>query len=398
MTLGSTRRQFLEMTGAAAGMAGLETVHGGQFTAAGNEVSARRQRPGSTPSRRPGERSITTCRTPIISSAGSSTDSSFMTAMACTFLPSRSPVCLSNRRLRRPTWAGPKARTTWNSTEPDHRRRTDAGNRQAGCGRRAIDRRARQLSLSTRSCKNSIRGDGSSATCLTFSAASGQSVPVFIDKHLSYSRPEAREMIDQAAALNVPLMAGSSLPVTWRLPELEIPLGRKFKEVVVASRGDLEIFGFHALETLQCMAERRDLGGKPQGVVAVTYLEKDAVWEAGDKGVWSWKLLEEALGRSHTVNPGDIKQNTRDYHAAARRRTRSPDQAEPPHRLRDRIRRWLARPSLILNGHVDDTTIAARISDSAGGETDRLDLDVPARASGCQLLQPLGFAHRRAFP
>lgn len=52
-------------------------------------------------------------------------------------------------------------------------------------------------------------------------------------------------------------MAGSSLPVTWRLPELEIPLGRTFKDALVASRGDLEIFGFHSLETLQCMVERR---------------------------------------------------------------------------------------------------------------------------------------------
>jgi hypothetical protein len=80
---------------------------------------------------------------------------------------------------------------------------------------------------------------------------SGRSVPVFIDKHLSYSRAEAQQMVDQAKALNVPLMAGSSLPVTWRLPPLEIPLGRPIKDVLVTSRGNLEIFGFHALETLQ---------------------------------------------------------------------------------------------------------------------------------------------------
>ena len=43
-------------------------------------------------------------------------------------------------------------------------------------------------------------------------------------------------------------MAGSSLPVTWRLPELEVPLGRPWTEALVASRGDLEIFGFHALQ------------------------------------------------------------------------------------------------------------------------------------------------------
>ncbi len=76
--------------------------------------------------------------------------------------------------------------------------------------------------------------------------ASGRAVPVFIDKHLSYSLAEAQQMVDQARALNVPLMAGSSLPVTWRLPPLKIPLGRTITDVLVASRGNLEIFGFHA--------------------------------------------------------------------------------------------------------------------------------------------------------
>src|ERR1017187_3555016 len=142
--------------------------------------------------------------------------------------------------------------------------------------------------------------------------SSGRPVPVFIDKHLSYSRAEASEMVAQAAALKIPLMAGSSLPVTWRLPALEIPLERSFKDVLVAARGDLEIYGFHALETLQCMVERRRRNGKPQGVAAVTCLEGNAVWEAGDRGVWSWALLDHALGRSHTRNVGDIKQNTRD--------------------------------------------------------------------------------------
>jgi len=198
---------------------------------------------------------------------------------------------------------------------------------------------------------------------------SGRAVPVFIDKHLSYSRAEANEMVERAKAQHVPLMAGSSLPVTWRLPSLEIPLGRTFHDVVVASRGDLEIFGFHALETLQCMVERRNRSGGPQGVASATCLEGDAVWEAGEKGVWSWPVLEHALGRSHTRNVGDIKQNTRDY-------------MPPPAPGRDALTK-LRHPTafvveyvdglratvLILNGHVDDTTIAARISNSAGGNT-----------------------------
>ena len=199
--------------------------------------------------------------------------------------------------------------------------------------------------------------------------ASGRAVPVFIDKHLSYSRTEAAAMIQAARAQNVPLMAGSSLPVTWRLPALEIPLGRRFHEVLVASRGDLEIFGFHALETLQCMAERRDRRGKPQGVAAVTCLEGDAVWEAGGKGVWSWKLLEHALGRSQTVNPGDITQNTRDFRPPAPPKGDVPTKFRHPVAFLIEYVDGLRATVLILNGHVDDTTVASRIDDGAGGES-----------------------------
>jgi hypothetical protein len=199
--------------------------------------------------------------------------------------------------------------------------------------------------------------------------ASGTPVPVFIDKHLSYSRAEASEMVAQAKALKVPLMAGSSLPVTWRLPALEIPLERTFKDVLVASRGDLEIYGFHALETLQCMVERRKRNGKPQGVAAVTCLEGDAVWEAGDRGVWSWTLLEHALGRSHTRNVGDIKQNTRDFMPPKAPGRDQQTKFRHPVAFVVEYVDGLRATVLILNGHVDDTTIAARISDSAGGET-----------------------------
>ncbi len=49
----------------------------------------------------------------------------------------------------------------------------------------------------------------------------GRSVPVFNDKHLSYTFANARKMIGWSEELKFPLMAGSSLPVTWRRPELE---------------------------------------------------------------------------------------------------------------------------------------------------------------------------------
>src|SRR5262249_28678294 len=82
----------------------------------------------------------------------------------------------------------------------------------------------------------------------------GRSVPVFNDKHLSCSWKQAREMYGWAQELKFPLMAGSSLPVTWRRPDLELPLGTQMDEALVAAHGPIEVYGFHALETLQVMA------------------------------------------------------------------------------------------------------------------------------------------------
>src|SRR5262249_4450758 len=66
-----------------------------------------------------------------------------------------------------------------------------------------------------------------------------RSVPVFCDKHLYYDRKKAFEMATLARKMAFPLFAGSSLPVTWRRPELELPLGVNIKEALVASRGEL---------------------------------------------------------------------------------------------------------------------------------------------------------------
>jgi hypothetical protein len=48
-------------------------------------------------------------------------------------------------------------------------------------------------------------------------------VPVFNDKHLSWNWEWAKEMYDTSRRLKFPFMAGSSLPVTWRTPSVEMP-------------------------------------------------------------------------------------------------------------------------------------------------------------------------------
>ncbi len=189
---------------------------------------------------------------------------------------------------------------------------------------------------------------------------SKRSVPVFCDKHLYYDRKKAAEMVETAHKIGFPLMAGSSLPITWRRPELELPLGSDLKEAIVASRGELEIYGFHALEALQCMVERRFKGGAAakQGVKAVTCLEGDAVWKAGDDGVWSWPLLDEALSRSPSLNVGDVRDNCKQFSPPPGR----PSFLKTPIAFVVEYLDGFKATALILNGHTDDTTFAARIA------------------------------------
>lgn len=139
---------------------------------------------------------------------------------------------------------------------------------------------------------------------------SGRSVPVFVDKHLSYDHRKAARMVHVSRELGFGLMAGSSLPVTWRAPEIEPPLETPFTEALVTfgfDRGVPEIYLFHALEVLQCMLERR-VGGET-GVKRVECLQGNEVWKAFDSGRLSARLLQAALERSPSNNVGPVREN-----------------------------------------------------------------------------------------
>ncbi len=141
---------------------------------------------------------------------------------------------------------------------------------------------------------------------------SGRSVPVFVDKHLSYDHAQAAAMVRTAQEMKFGLMAGSSLPVTWRRPSIEPALGTPFSEGLVAfgfDRGPAEVYFIHALEVLQCMLERR--AGGETGVKSVTGLSGEAVWKAGDEGRWSQKLLDAAIAVNPSRNVGPPHENVK---------------------------------------------------------------------------------------
>ncbi len=132
------------------------------------------------------------------------------------------------------------------------------------------------------------------------------SVPVFNDKHLSWSFRQARRMVEISRELRFPMLAGSSVPGARREPAIDAPFGAAYKHAVAISYSGLDIYGFHLLEALQCMVERRK--GGETGVRSVQCLENQACWDYIEKNGWVKKLFETALSRSNTRKPGDMKQ------------------------------------------------------------------------------------------
>ena len=131
--------------------------------------------------------------------------------------------------------------------------------------------------------------------------SSGRAVPLFNDKHLSWNWEWARAMYDTARRLKFPFMAGSSLPVTWRTPSLEMPDGARVREAMCVCYGGVDSYDFHGLETIQCMVERRR--GGESGVEWVQAYRGENFWKAHQEGVWPADLVEAALCRSHTLTP-----------------------------------------------------------------------------------------------
>jgi hypothetical protein len=187
----------------------------------------------------------------------------------------------------------------------------------------------------------------------------GRAVPVFNDKHLSYSFAKAQEMVDTSRRLNFPLLAGSSLPVTWRLPPIELPLDCLIDHALVVGAGSSDAMDFHALEALQCMVERRR--GGETGVKAVQLISGESVWEAGRRGRWPRELLEAALSRSNSLQ-GLTTLDGRTQNlltgGAISRLVRSPSAY-----LIDYIDGTHAT-LLMLNGAVSDFTFAAKVRGS----------------------------------
>lgn len=174
-----------------------------------------------------------------------------------------------------------------------------------------------------------------------------QAPPIFIDKMLADNWEDSQWIYQRCKELGMPLMAGSSVPSAWRRPPVDVKRNAVLQEITAVSYGGLESYGFHALEMVQCLAERRQ--GGETGVAAVRMLEGDKVWQAAGP-LYQQELLELCLAAQQL-----------------KRKSQRPlrERVKKPTLIHIRYRDGLRANVLVLNGAVRQWAAAWRTADGA---------------------------------
>lgn len=185
-----------------------------------------------------------------------------------------------------------------------------------------------------------------------------RTTPVFNDKHLSWKWEWAAQMVEWSHSMKFPFLAGSSLPVTWRMPSIEMPYGAHLEEVMCVANGPIDSYDIHALEVIQCMAERRK--GGETGVVAMQALRGESVWQglegrSWSAGGWDPKLFEACLCRSQTLTQPPTYSDRYPTNAQIR------EFVKDPIVYRFEYADGLKATMFLMNGLVGDFTFAARL-------------------------------------
>ena len=130
-------------------------------------------------------------------------------------------------------------------------------------------------------------------------------MPVFNDKHPGPQLADMLWMAQRARQLNLPWMAGSSLPVGYRDPDVTLPMGAPLEAIVAVGYSGLDVYGFHTLDVMQSIFERRaakSRDGQPHenGVRSVQSVRIKELTRLIDAGTIHRETLDAALSSSGT--------------------------------------------------------------------------------------------------
>jgi len=128
-----------------------------------------------------------------------------------------------------------------------------------------------------------------------------RSVPIFNDKHFSYNWDDAKWMFDKSRELNFPLTGGSSIPIYFRKPEVELAIDTPIKNSIVVGDAADEGAIFHCVDVLQAFVDRRK--GGETGVKSVQSIRGLETWKWVEQNPWANNLLE-AVRRNFDFKPG----------------------------------------------------------------------------------------------
>jgi hypothetical protein len=221
--------------------------------------------------------------------------------------------------------------------------------------------------------------------------SSGRSVPMFNDKHLSWNWEWARKMYDTSKEMGFAYMAGSSLPVTWRIPSVEFPTGERVREALCICYGGVDSYDFHGLETIQCMVERRR--GGESGVKWLEAYRGDKFWDACRANVWPSELMNAALCRSHTLTPARAGFNDIFPSFDEMRRL-----VKDPVAYRYEHSDGLMSTMMLMNGLVRDFTFAAQLEGVSKPFSTQMYLPMPdGRTTLANFFSPLSYNMERMF-
>ncbi|MCE2395831.1 hypothetical protein J4G02_14760 [Candidatus Poribacteria bacterium] len=210
----------------------------------------------------------------------------------------------------------------------------------------------------------------------------GKTAPIFNDKHLSWNWDWAKEMYDISQEMDFAFMSGSSLPVTWRTPSIDMPLGARVREALCIAIGGVDSYDFHALETIQCMVERR--AGGEKGVKWLQAYRGDKFWEAHHEELWSRELFEAALCRSHTLTP-----SRQGFNNIFPTLDEMKQLVEDPIAYQYEYLDGLKATMILMNGLVQDFNFAAHLEDQDALSTQMYLPMPPARTTLANFFSPL---------